>query len=117
MIGYNTILKIRKLEERCSNLGFMLCHAKHHMNHEFGDVVALKPKDIDSLPIYSRDAELFVGTLEELEYWLRGVEWSRQYDEMLKVSNSKKREDKEQLVRNRRLFAILKNEKVKEVDA
>jgi hypothetical protein len=55
--------------------------------------------------------------LEELEYWLRGVEWSRQYDEMLKVSNSKKREDKEQLVRNRRLFSILKDEKVKEVDA
>jgi hypothetical protein len=115
MTGYNTILKIRRLEERCSKLGFMLCHAKHHLNHE--DVVALKPKDIDSLPIYSRDVELFVGTLEELEYWLRGIEWSRQYDEMIKVSNSKKREDKEQLVRNRRLFAILKNEKVKEVDA
>ena len=115
MTGYNTILKIRRLEERCSNLGFMLCHAKNRL--EFGDMVALKPKDIDSLPIYSRDVELFVGTLEELEYWLRGIEWSRQYDEMLKVSNSKKREDKEQLVRNRRLFAILKNEKVKEVDA
>ena len=117
MTGYNTILKIRRLEERCSNLGFMLCHVKHRLETEFGDMVALKPKDIDSLPIYSRDAELFVGTLEELEYWLRGIEWSRQYDEMLKVSNSKKREDKEQLVRNRRLFAILKNEKVKEVYA
>jgi hypothetical protein len=117
MTGYNTILKIRRLEERCLKLGFMLCHTKHCQSHEFGDVVALKPKDIDSLPIYSRDAELFVGTLEELEYWLRGVEWSRQYDEMLKVSNSKKREDKEQLVRNRRLFSILKDEKVKEVDA
>lgn len=116
MTGYNTILKIRKLEERCSSLGFMLCHAKHY-HHEFGDVVALKPKDVDSLPLYSRDAELFIGTLEELEYWLRGVEWSRQYDEMLKVSNSKKRETKEQLVRNRKLFSILKNEKVEEVGA
>ena len=115
MSGYNTVLKIRRLEERCSKLGFMLCHAKHYHN-EFGDVVALKPKDIDSLPIYSRDAELFIGTLEELEYWLRGVEWARQYDELLKVSNSKKREDKEQLVRNRKLFSILKDEKVEEVN-
>lgn len=116
MSGYNTVLKIRRLEERCMNLGFMLCHAKHYHN-EFGDVVALKPKDIDSLPIYSRDAELFIGTLEELEYWLRGVEWARQYDEMLRVSNSKKRERKEQDERNRKLARILKGEKEPAVDA
>lgn len=115
MSGYNTVLKIRRLEEKCNQLGFMFCHAKHY-HHEFGDVIALKPKDIDSLPIYSRDAELFIGTLEELEYWVRGVEWAREYDNMLNVSNSKKREDKEQLVRNRKLFSILKNEKIEEVN-
>lgn len=115
MSGYNTVLKIRRLEEKCNKLGFMFCHAKHYYR-EFGDVIALSPKDIDSLPIYSRDAELFIGTLEELECWVRGVEWARQYDEMLKVSNSKKRESKEQLVRNSKLFSILKDEKVEEIE-
>lgn len=107
MSGYNTVLKIRRLEERCNQLGFMFCHAKHY-NNEFGDVIALKPKDQDSLPIYTRDAELFIGTIDQLEYWLRGVEWAREYDHMLKVSDSTKRERKEQDQRNKELVRLIK---------
>ena len=70
MSGYNLIRKIRYLEEECDKLGFMICHARHHIN-EFGDVLALKPKG-DCLPIYSRDAELFIGTLEDLDRWIQG---------------------------------------------
>lgn len=75
---------------------------------EDGDTVALKPKDADSLPIYSRDAEVFVGSLTDLQYWLRGVEWARDYDRMIKVSDDKKRDRKEQDLRNRQLLKTLR---------
>jgi hypothetical protein len=115
MSGYNLVLKIRRLEEECNKLGFMMCHGRHHY-HEYGDVVAIKPKDSDSLPIYARDAELFAGTLTDLERWIQGVIWAREYDHMLRVSNSKKRERKEQDYRNQKLKRMLMGEKVKDVD-
>jgi hypothetical protein len=70
------------------------------------------PKDADALPIYSRDAELFVGTLEGLETWLHGVRWAREYDMMLKLSDEKKRARKEQDERNRILLKTLKDSKI-----
>ncbi len=114
MSGYNAVLKIRQLEKECNEYGFMLAHPRHCNSGEWGNYVAIKPKDADALPIYSRDAELFVGTLEELQIWLKGVEWSRQYDELLRVSNSKKRERKEQDERNRKTIQILKGERLEE---
>lgn len=114
MAGYNLLIKIRRLEEECDKLGFLLCHSKHGHHREYGDVVALKPKDQNSLPIYSRDAELFCGTFDDLEVWLRGLQWARDYDRMLfGKSHETKRERKEQDWRNRNLVSILtKEEKV-----
>jgi len=116
MSGYNTILKVRQLEKECDELGFMMCHPRHYNSGDWGQLIAIKPKDSDSLPIYNRDAELFIGTLEQLEVWMRGIEWARQYDEMLKLSNTKKRERKEQDQRNRNLIEILKQEARVKVD-
>lgn len=76
------------------------------------DYVAVMPED-DALPIYSRDAELFIGTLEELEVWLRGVDWARSYDAMLKISNPTRREQKEDLIRQQQTVSMLKDEPVK----
>lgn len=113
MSGYSDILKIRRLEKDVDELGFMFCNPKNGLYHkEYGDVVALKPKDEFSAPIYSRDAEVFQGTLEQLEVWLRGVEWARQYDSLLKVSDDKKRKRKEQDELNRQLVQRLKNQKI-----
>lgn len=116
MSGYNAILKVRRLEKECDELGFMMCHPRHYNSVEYGQLVAIKPKDHDSLPIYNRDAELFIGTLEQLEVWLKGVEWARQYDQLLRLSNTKKRERKEQDQRNRNLIEILKQEAKVKVD-
>jgi hypothetical protein len=69
------------------------------------------PKDHDSLPIFSRDAELFVGSLERLEDWLHGVRWAREYDMMLRLSDEKKRSAAEQKERNRQLMRTLKEGK------
>jgi hypothetical protein len=110
MSGYSTILKIRRLEQEIDALGFRWGHSKHGSwgGNDYGNVVALFPKE-DSLPIYSRDAELFVGTIEELEVWLRGVNWAREYDRMLmgKAAESK-RERKEQDYRNKELLNKIK---------
>ena len=110
MSGYNLIRKVKYLEEECDKLGFQLSHAKH-FHQEFGDVVALKPRD-DCLPVYSRDAELFIGTLEALEHWLQGLHFARKYDSLLLGKNyDAQRQRKEQDYRNRQLLNKIKGEK------
>jgi hypothetical protein len=109
MAGYNLIQKIRRLEEECNLLGFEIVNSRSHLMRDFGDVVALVPKDVDSLPIYSRDAEVFIGSIEDLEQWLRGVEWARKYDRMLfGVKHDAKRDKQEQIYRNEYLIKTLK---------
>ena len=110
MAGYQTIQILRRLETEVNNLGFMFSNPKNGWSNDISDRVALKPKDADALPFYSRDAEIFCGTLEELQVWLRGVTWAREYDAMLRLSNSKKRERKEQDERNRQLARLLKED-------
>ena len=115
MSGYHTVLRMRRMEEEVAKLGFMFAYPKHRFNDE-QDMVALKPVDSDAVPIYSRDAEIFCGTLEQLEVWLRGVEWARNYDMLLRVSDEKRRARKEQDARNRLMIQRLKNEKVVQKD-
>jgi len=109
MAGYSLVRKVHELEERCERLGFMMCPSRHN----YTDSVAVIPKCANSLPIYSRDAELFVGTLEQLEVWIHGIEWARDYDRMIKLSDNTKRERKEQDERNRILVSILRDEEIK----
>jgi len=112
MSGYNLVRKIKLLEEKCYEFGFIMCNTKHPYNN-YGDLLALKPKDVESLPPYSRDAEVFIGTLTDLERWLEGIEWARKYDRMLfGVKHDEKRVRKEQDFRNEVLVKILKSEKV-----
>jgi hypothetical protein len=107
MSGYQTVLKIRRLEAECEEMGFMFAASKHG-GYYGTDMICLKPKDQDSLPVYSRDAELFVGTVEELEMWLRGLQWARNYDRMLfGLRHDKNRERKEQDERNRKLMKMI----------
>jgi hypothetical protein len=106
MSGYHTIIKFRRMEEQVNALGFMFCYPKHRYNDTV-DMVALKPKDADAVPIYSRDAEVFSGTLDQLEVWLRGIEWARDYDRMLRISDDKKRAKKEDEYRHNQLVSKL----------
>jgi hypothetical protein len=111
MSGWNTIKTIRRLEERADKLGLKFAPCKH--DDSFGANVALIPKDSEVLPIYCRDAQLFVGTLESAASWMQGVLWARDYDSMVidkKLDDKRKR--KEQDERNRQLVRILKNEKI-----
>ena len=111
MAGYQSVLALRRLEAEVDELGFMLCAPKTGWGgDDFNNLVAIKPKDDDALPIYARDAEMFRGTLEELRVWVRCVQWAREYDRMLKVSDDKIRAKKEEHERGRQLIANLKKD-------
>jgi hypothetical protein len=114
MSGWNTIERIRRIEKAVDELGFKFSSSKNSAWSEDQGSLSLKPKDSDSLPIYNRDAELFVGSLEGLETWLHGVRWAREYDMMLRLSDEKKRTAAEQKERNRQLLKILKENKLPE---
>ena len=112
MSGYKSILVLRHLEKEVDQLGFVLEAPKSSGwgDSDFDDRVSIIPKDENALPVYSRDAEIFTGTLENLRIWLQGVQWARQYDEMLKLSDDKKRTKKEDEERGRQLISKLKKD-------
>ena len=110
MAGYNAVMTLRRLEKEVNDLGFMFANSKNGWGNDISDRVALKPMDADAVPVYARDAEIFCGTLEELQVWVRGVTWAREYDTMLRLSTAEKRERKEQDERNRQLANLLKSE-------
>jgi hypothetical protein len=115
-IGYNQILQMRRAEAKANQLGFMFAYPKHGWHGSDGEaLIALKPKDADSLPIYARDAQIFSGTLDAVEHFMLGIEWARKYDKMLKLTDDNKRERKEQDVRNKKMFDILKDEDNKSI--
>jgi hypothetical protein len=111
MSGWNTIERIRRLEEQIDKLGFKFAKSKHSDWSDDHGALSLKPKDPNALPIYSRDAELYVGSVEGLETWLAGVRWAREYDMMLKLSDDKKRTQAEQKEKNRILMRMIKEGK------
>jgi hypothetical protein len=111
MSGWNTIQRLARIEEQIDKLGFKFSKPKHGDWDQMERSLSLVPKDANSLPIYSRDAELYVGSLEQLETWLHGVEWARNYDMMLILTDEKKRTAAEQKERNRQLMRTLKEGK------
>jgi hypothetical protein len=111
MSGWNTIERVRRLEEQVDKLGFKFAKSKHSDWSDDHGALSLKPKDADALPIYNRDAELYVGSIEGLETWLHGVRWAREYDMMLKLSDDKKRAAAEQKEKNRILMRMIKEGK------
>ena len=111
MSGWNQIQQVRKLEERADKLGLKFGAYKH--DDMYGESVALIPKGSNALPIYSRDAILFAGSLEHADRFMQGVLWAREYDRMtVDRHNDKKRERKEQDERNKQMVKILKDEKL-----
>ena len=111
MTGYSYILKIQSLETQIHELGFRWGYDKHGRwggpGDDFGDKVAIFPRD-EELPAYSRDAMLFCGTINELQSWINGIKWARDYDMLLKVSNNTKREKGE--TKHREYLAKIKKQ-------
>lgn len=111
MSGYSLVVRLRRFEQDIDALGFIMTYSKYGSTNGV-DLIGLKPKDADALPVYARDQELFTGTIEQAEDWIRGIKWARQYDELLRLSDNKKRARKEQDERNRQLMRALKQTSV-----
>ena len=112
MAGWTAIKQIRELEDRARSLGMKFAPYRHDDYN--ADNVALVPCYPDSLPIYTRDAILFAGSLEGADKFMQGVLWAREYDRMVVDRNiDAKRVRKEQDLRNRQLMETIKNSDVK----
>ena len=72
-------------------LGYTIKPAKYGQ----GGSVGVYPID-DKKPLYSRDAEVYTGTIEQIACWMRGVEHHDGYLKMLKATSDKRIQDLEQ---------------------
>lgn len=107
-LGWNDVQRIKRVEARANALGFELTDGgKSWAIEGTSAAIYVQPKD-DLLPIYSRTANFFIGSIEHIESWLDGIEWARHYDDLLKVSNVKKRIRQEDRVREEHLMKTLK---------
>ncbi len=112
---WDDVQRMKRVEARADELGFKFTSGSS--GRSWVDIgggateICLRPKD-DCLPHYSRDARLFSGTVEQIDDWLRGIAWARDYDEMLKLTNSGKRQAKEQVERNKHLLKTIKTGKL-----
>ena len=104
-IGWATADKFMRFRDRAREFGLDVAKPKH--NYANQDVFALIPYQ-DKLPLFSRDAEVFIGNLTEAENWLAGMEWARNYHFMIKATNQKKIDRCEQNIRNDFLLMELK---------
>ena len=103
-IGMRTINKIRDVEKVANQCGFEL-RFPSDTNRQH-DVIALFPIN-DSYPLYWRK-ELFVGTLTEVEMYLKGLVWMKEYLIQIKAVTPEHIAKKEQSIRNKKLIKTLK---------
>jgi hypothetical protein len=115
-IGWDDIQRMKRVEAKADELGFVFeanpyIYSGSWIGEAGSGQIYVKPKD-ECLPHYSRDTYFFNGSLEQIDYWLQGLEWARNYDQLLKLSDPKKRAAKEQLERNKQLMRTIKNGKL-----
>lgn len=112
MSGILLIERIKRLELECNRRGFRMTATRHAYSGR--DTLSLVPIDADAHPMYSRDAEAFVGTLEELEVWLRGVAWMDTHYRLLGVVDDAKIAKREEFHRHDRLATAMTKKFIEE---
>ena len=108
--NWNKLQLINRVVANANRLGFDLTAGRDTWQDQGGNLIYLVPLD-DKLPHYSRGAEIYCGTIEDIDTWLKGIEWARTYDMMLRISSDKKRDEREQVERNRQLMKMVKTGK------
>jgi hypothetical protein len=108
--NWNTVQLIRNVEAGANSMGFELAPGRDTWGSNSGTLIYVVPLD-DKLPHYSRGAEIFQGTIEDISIWLKGIRHAREYDEMIKLSNNTKRIEREQIECNRQLMQMVKTGK------
>jgi hypothetical protein len=113
-VGWNTVQKIKRVEDMANKMGFEFSIGSNHYS-DLGDAIHLVPLG-DALPHYRRGADIYSGSIDDIDTWLTGLEWARTYDMMLRISSDKKRNECEQVERNRQLMKMVKTGKKVEGD-
>ena len=91
-VGMDMIERIDRVRDLADFFGFRLGRRPHSGFGDSGiDPIALYPKE-DRLPVYSRDACLFTGSLNDVENFLDGIQWARKYDNLIGAMSDKRRE-------------------------
>jgi hypothetical protein len=109
-LGWEELQLMKRVEERANNMGFVLSSGKYTYGYDAataGTLIYLRPKD-DCFPHYSRSADIFCGSIESIDVWLTGLNWAREYDQLIKLSNANKRSEKEQVEKNKQLLKTIK---------
>jgi hypothetical protein len=83
-MNWNDIQLLDTVVTRLINLGYKIKPSKYGISE-----VGVYPLD-DKNPLYSRDAEVYTGTIENIACWMRGVEHQDGYLKMLKATSDKK---------------------------
>lgn len=105
-VGYHFLQRVEKFKYRANLLGLQIAKPTHLYGAPDSDRFALIPLD-DHLPIFCRDAEIFIGNLDQAEEWIAGYEWARNYFFMIKATNPQKIQRCEQNIRNADLLTKL----------
>lgn len=109
--GWQLLQNYRLTEERANKIGLKFAPSK--FSGMEWDTIALIPLD-EHLPVYNREAEVFQGTLQDISSWLRGIEWSREYDNLMIGKNDEKRKVAEEKYKQRELLKIIRDGKGQE---
>lgn len=110
-IGMQTYERIRRAEERAAKHGFSFASDRWGRDR---DIIYLTPKD-ESYPFYKPGAEIFGGNLDDVEAFLSGLEFARQYDRVCGLKTDERRAVAEQKFRNKKLVNMIKGEPVDSV--
>lgn len=113
MTGIRTIRLIKELEETAYRCGMKITPPQYSYGRDYGDTVALMPRD-DELPCYTRDAQLWTGSVEEMYQFFQGLDHARRYYQMLGLVTEEKIAKREQQERNRQLLETIKNAEKKD---
>ncbi len=109
--GWQLLRDYRLTEERANKIGLKFAPSK--FSGMEWDTIALIPLD-EHLPVYNREAEVFQGSLQDISSWLRGIEWSREYDNLMIGKNDEKRKVAEEKYKQRELLKIIRDGKGQE---
>ncbi len=109
--GWQLLRDYRLTEERANKIGLKFAPSK--FSGMEWDTIALIPLD-EHLPVYNREAEVFQGSLQDISSWLRGIEWSREYDNLMIGKNDEKRKVAEEKFKQRELLKVIRDGKGQE---
>lgn len=83
-MNWNDIQLLDRVVTTLNKLGYKLNPAKYGQGS-----IGVYPL-ADKNPLYSRDAEVYTGTIEQIACWMRGVEHQDGYLKMLKATSDER---------------------------